>query len=85
MLLEFIFSGEGILFLDQFKAKFGCRLRQDEPGNDLVFDVGEKTYKIPEELTLDKFKSLVLESIKTNKNLLVKHCNIVEYEENVDY
>jgi hypothetical protein len=85
MLSEFIFSREGILFLDQFKTKFGCRFRHDEPGNDLVFDIGEKTYKIPKEETIEKLKSLILESIKTGKNLLTRQYNVVEYEENADY
>lgn len=85
MLSEFIFSKEGNRFLDEFKTKFGCRFRHDEPSGDLVFDAGENTYKIPRAETLENFKSMVLESVKTGKNLLTSQYSIVEYEENVDY
>lgn len=85
MVSEFIFSKEGNMFLDEFKTKFGCRFRHDEPGNDLVFDVGEKTYKIPDDETQENFKSLVLESVKSNQNLLTNQYNIVEYVEDADY
>ncbi len=85
MLSKFIFSKEGNQFLDEFKTKFGCQFRHDEPGNDLVFDVGEKTYKIPEDETQENFKSLILESVKSGKNILISRYNVVEYEENVDY
>jgi hypothetical protein len=71
--------------LDKFKNRFGCRFRCDEPSNDIVLDADEKTYKIPRDETVEHFKSLVLESIKTGKNLLAKQYEIVEYEEGVDY
>jgi hypothetical protein len=70
MLSKFIFSKDGFLFLDKFKNRFGCRFRCDEPSNDIVLDADEKTYKIPRDETVEHFKSLVLESIKTGKNLL---------------
>ena len=82
---RFIFSEEGALFLDEFKNKFGCRFRYDEPGNDLVFDVDEKTYKILDDETLENFKSLILDSVKKCQNLLAEQCNIVEYEDNIDF
>lgn len=87
MLSDFIFSVDGMEFLQPFNEQFLCRFRYDEPDGGLVFDVGENTYGIPESDSVADFKDLISESIKANRNLLEDRykMNIIEYDSGVDY
>ena len=85
MIINYILSEEGRLLLEKFNNKFECQFRIDEPGNSFVFDIGDKTYKIPDDETIENFKSLILLSIESGNNLLVSRYSIVEYEENLIY
>ena len=82
---DYVFSQEGQLFLEEFNRKFDCQFRYDEPGSDFVVDTDNKTYKIPKNETIEVFKSLIIESVKSGKNILVSRYNLVEYDANVEY
>ena len=88
MLLNYIFSDAGFEFVKDFCETFDCSFRIDEPaGEDLVIDVGEKTFKIPSSETVDDFKKAVSESVKTGKNLIAERYAKfpVYYEDGYDY
>lgn len=88
MLQNYIFSDAGFEFVKEFCETFDCSFRVDEPaGEDLVIDVGEKTFKIPSSETVDDFKKAVSESVKTGKNIVAKRYDEfpVFYEEDNDY
>lgn len=88
MLQDFVFSAEGFSFLQDFKDKFDCSFRIDEPSGDaLILDAGDHSYKITDEESLEGFKAAVSESLETGKNLLVIRYkdSEIEYNEDADY
>ena len=87
MLSDFVFSVEGMQFLQRFNKRFLCRFRYDELSGDLVFDAGENTYRIPESENVEAFKNLIFESIRAGRNLLEERykLNSIKYERNTDY
>ena len=85
MIVSYILSEEGRLLVEKFNNKFDSQFRIDEPGNSFVFDIGDKSYKIPDDETIESFKSLILLSIESGNNLLVSRYSIVEYDENLIY
>lgn len=88
MVIEFAFSVEGISLLRKFKDKFDCTFRIDEPSGDaLLLDLGDSSYKINTDESVENFKVVIEESLKTGKNLLLKKYqgNKVKYEDDVVY
>ena len=85
-IIEYVFSDEGLLYLEKFKEKFKCRFGIDEPGGeDLLIDVGDDTYIIPNQMTMEEFKKLVDESIKADTNKLIIGLEMQDYDENLIY
>lgn len=72
MISDYVFSEEGEDFLQEFCARFDVSFRLDEPGEDLVFDEVDRTFKIPEWETVDGLKAKVKESLEQGENLLSK-------------
>ena len=85
LVANYVFSEEGQLFLEEFNRKFECHFRYDEPGSDFVVDTNNKTYKIPNDETIENFKSLIIESVRNRENILVIRYSLVEYDKNVEY
>ena len=85
MLLKFIFSKDGFSFLEQFKTIFDCQFAIDEPSGFPVLDYEGKRYRIPDNQTVECFKEEVIESVKTRKNLLAEHYEIMKYDKSVYY
>lgn len=90
MIIDFIMSIDGMKFLDNFKEQFDCNFRIAEPsGTDLLLDVGEKTFKIPEDESIDEFKAAVITSVETGENILIeryKHYEVDDaYESDIEY
>jgi len=85
---EFIFSAEGFEFLGKFKNKFDCSFRIEEPsGSMVILDVGNQSFGIKEDESLEDFKAAVEKSLETGENLLaVRYKNFeIKYDEDVDY
>lgn len=71
MIVDFVFSAEGFAFMRDFKDKFDCTFRIDEPSGDtLLLDIGDDSYKIKADESVDEFKAAITESLKSGKNLL---------------
>lgn len=88
MLCDYIFSVDGVLFLREFNHKFGCMFRMDEPGEQgLVVDIREKSYRIPENESIDRFKKLITDSLHTGINYVEKYYgdNLVSNDDDVIY
>ena len=86
-MIEFVFSQEGEDFLKEFCDRFDVEFRLDEPGEDLVFDEADRTFKIPEWETVEELKAQVKESLEQGKNLLSKRYKdyAVVYDKKVFY
>ena len=88
MIVDFIFSAEGFSFVREFAEKFDCVFRIDEPsGDSLLLDVGENSYRIKSDETVEEFKALITESLKSGKNLLRDRYKTgkVEYNDSMIY
>ena len=88
MLIDFIFSAEGIPLIRKFNGKFDCAFRIDEPsGEALLFDVGENSYRINADESIEDFKAVVMESLKSGENLLLKKFqdNEIKYKDGMIY
>lgn len=87
MIQDFVFSAEGFGFLQDFKDRFDCTFRIDEPSDALVLDAENHSYKVKDDENLDDFKAAVVESLATGKNLLMSRYqdSEMEYNEDADY
>ena len=88
MVIDFVFSAEGISLVRKFKDKFDCAFRINEPSGDaLLFDIGEDSYRINDDESTEDFKAVVIESLKSGENLLLKKYqnNKVKYKDDVIY
>lgn len=88
MVIDFIFSAEGISLIRKFKGKFDCIFRIDEPSGDaLLFDIGENSYRINDDESTEDFKAVVMESLRSGENLLLKKYqdNKVKYKNDMIY
>lgn len=88
MVVDYAFSTEGFSLLRKFKDKFDCTFRIDEPSGDtLLFDVGDNSYRISTDDSVDEFKAVINESLKSGKNLLLERYknNKVEYDDDMIY
>nr|DAZ64945.1 MAG TPA: hypothetical protein [Caudoviricetes sp.] len=88
MVIDFAFSAEGFLLLRKFKDKFDCALRIDEPSGDaLLLDIGDDSYRISADESVEEFKTAVMESLKSGENLLLERYrdNKVKYEDDMIY
>ena len=87
-MIDFIMSEEGFKLIYDFGQKFNCTIRIDEPSSfNLTVDINDRSYLIPSDLSVDRFKKIIGESVKTGKNLLfdvVKNSEI-KYDSNVLY
>lgn len=71
MIVDFVFSAEGFPVVQKFAEKFDCAFRIDEPSGDtLLLDIGNDSYKIEPDESVEDFKAAIDESLKTGKNLL---------------
>lgn len=85
-MIEFIFSKEGYKFLNKYKEMFDCGFRIDEPdGTAVLVDIGDDTFEIPEEESIEDFKALINESISTGRNFLESKYSKVEYDNDMIY
>jgi len=81
MLQDFIFSSEGLNFLESYRNKFNCSFRIEEPsGNAVILDVGEQSFKVRDDEKLEDFKAIIMESLKSGRNILIEHCEPIETE-----
>lgn len=88
MVIDFAFSAEGFSFLRKFKDKFDCTFRIDEPSGDaLLLDIGDNSYRINADESVEEFKAAVMESLKSGKNLLLERYrdNKIKYEDDMIY
>lgn len=88
MVIDFAFSAEGFSLLREFKNKFDCTFRIDEPSGDaLLLDIGDNSYRITDDENVEEFKTIVMESLETGENLLLERYqnNKVKYEDDVIY
>ena len=88
MVIDFAFSAEGFSLLQKFKDKFNCTFRIDEPSGDALFlDIGDDSYRINADESIEDFKATIEESLKAGKNLLLKKYqdNKVKYDEDMIY
>ncbi len=88
MISDFVFSADGAVFLRDFKDKFGCVFRIDEPsGSDVIMDTASHSYRIPDSDRLEDFKASVDLSVKSGKNHVVKRYinNRIEYDDDTLY
>ena len=88
MITDFIFSAEGFSFLRKFKEKFDCSFRISEPsGNEVILDVGDKSYSIKDDESIECFKEAINESMRSGKNILIEKYkkNEVVYDDDVIY
>lgn len=71
MIVDFVFSTEGFSIVQKFAEKFDCAFRIDEPSGDtLLLDVGNDSYEINPDESVEDFKAAIAESLKSGKNLL---------------
>lgn len=71
MIVDFVFSTEGFSIVQKFAEKFDCAFRIDEPSGDtLLLDVGNDSYKIKPDESIEDFKAAIAESLESGKNLL---------------
>ena len=88
MIVDFVFSAEGFSFMRDFKDKFDCAFRIDEPsGDSLLLDIGGDSYEIKADESVDEFKAAIAESLKSGKNLLQEKYRTgkVKYDEDMMY
>ena len=88
MVTDFIFSAKGISLMKNFESKFGCAFRIDEPSGDtFLIDVGNDSYKLKPDISVEDFETTIIGSLMSGKNLLLeKHLDSkVEYEESMVY
>ena len=71
----------------EYEQKFGCGIRYDEPGSDLVVDYEDHTYLIPPEWSDDKLQSCLSNGLKTGKDTLLEAVkeNEIQYEPDAIY
>ena len=71
----------------EYEQRFGCVIRYDEPGSDLVVDYDDRTYLIPTDWSDEKLQSCLSNGLKTSEDTLfeVVKENEVQYEPNVIY
>lgn len=87
MVTDFIFSADGFSLLQQYKDKFNCSIRIDEPsGESLILDIGDKSFYI-DGSNVDDFKETIAQSLKSGKNLLFEKNkgNEIKYEDDILY
>lgn len=87
MVTDFIFSADGFSLLQQYKDKFNCSIRIDEPsGESLILDIGNKSFYI-DGSNVDDFKETIAQSLKSGKNLLFEKNkgNEIKYEDDILY
>lgn len=87
-MIDFVFSVEGFSLLRKFKDKFDCAFRIDEPSGDaLLLDIGDDSYRIKVDESIEDFKAVVEESLKSGRNLLLERyqSNKVKYEDDMIY
>ncbi len=87
MVTDFIFSADGFSLLQQYKDKFNCSIRIDEPsGESLILDAGNKSFRI-DGSNVGDFREAIVRSLESGENLLFEKNkgNEIKYEDDVDY
>ena len=87
MVMDFIFSADGFSLLQQYKDKFNCSVRIDEPsGESLILDADGKSFRIAGG-TVEDFKTTIIQSLETGENLLLEKNkgNEIKYGDDILY
>ena len=87
MIIDFIFTADGFSLLQQYKDKFNCSVRIDEPsGQSLMLDTGNKSFHI-DCSDIDDFKETIFQSLESGENLLFEKNkgNEIKYEYDILY
>lgn len=87
MVTDFIFSADGFSLLQQYKDKFNCSVRIDEPsGESLILDAGNKSFRI-DGGTVEDFEATIIQSLETGENLLLEKSkgNEIKYGDDILY
>ncbi len=87
MVTDFIFSADGFSLLQQYKDKFNCSIRIEEPsGESLILDADEKSFRI-DGSDVDDFKEIIVQSLESGENLLLEKSkgNEIKYEDDILY
>lgn len=88
MVVDYAFSTEGFSLLREFGGKFDCAFRVDEPSGDtLLLDVGDNSYRVSTDDSVEEFKAIIKESLKSGKNLLLERYqnDKAEYDDDMIY
>ena len=73
MIVDFAFSTEGFSILQKFAEKFDCAFQIDQPSGDaLLLGIGNDSYRIKPDESVENFKAAITESLKSGKNLLLE-------------
>ena len=87
MVTDFIFSAGGFSLLQQYKDKFNCSIRIDEPsGESLILETDEKSFRI-DGSSVDDFKEIIVQCLESGENLLLEKSkgNEIKYEDDILY